>query len=58
MDQIHDGYFSTYGSEFKKDSKLIIINSALIDEKTKLMNLHNIVDVSTEIWNENEFKKL
>ncbi|PVW11503.1 hypothetical protein [Marixanthomonas spongiae] len=56
--KIYNDYFSTYGSEYKKDSSLIIFNSALIDEKTQLMSLHNIVEVSTEIWNGTEFKKI
>lgn len=56
--KIYDGYFSAYDSEFKKDSKLIITNSALIDKKTKLINLHNLVEVSTEIWNGSAFIKL
>ncbi|SFC94520.1 hypothetical protein SAMN04487907_1211 [Zunongwangia mangrovi] len=53
--KIYNGYFSTYGSEFRIDSKLIIFNPTLIDEETKLMSLHHIAKVRTEIWNGSEF---
>lgn len=56
--KMYNDYFAAYGTEFKKDSKLIIFNSALIDEKTKLIQLHNIEEVSTEVWNGKEFKKI
>lgn len=55
--KIYSNYFSTFGSEFKKDSRMIILNSGLIDENTKLINFHNMVDVSVELWNGSKFIK-
>jgi hypothetical protein len=55
--KIYSGYFSTYGSEFKKESRMIILNSALIDQNTKLISFHNIVALSVEFWNGSEFIK-
>lgn len=56
--KIYAGYFSAFGSEFKKDSRMIILNSGLIDEKTKLINFHNMIDLSVELWNGTEFIKV
>ena len=56
--KIYNGYFSAYGSEFKKDSRMIIINSGLIDEETNLIQFQNIVDLSVAVWNGSEFIKM
>jgi hypothetical protein len=56
--KIYDAYASAYGSEFRKDSNLIIINSALIDEETKLIELQNVAEVRTEIWDGAKFNPL
>jgi hypothetical protein len=55
--KIYANYFSAFGSEFRKDSRMIIINSGLIDEETKLINFHNMVELSVELWNGTEFIK-
>jgi hypothetical protein len=36
---------------------MIILNSALIDQNTKLISFHNIVALSVEFWNGSEFIK-
>lgn len=56
--KIYKGYFSSLGSEFKKDSQLIIFNSGLINTETQLMILHKITKVYSAIWNGTEFLKL
>lgn len=55
--KIYADYFSTFGSEFRKDSRMIILNSGLIDEKKELINFHNMVELSVELWNGSEFIK-
>ena len=55
--KIYADYFSTFGSEFRKDSRMIILNSGLMDEKTKLINFHNMVELRVELWNGSEFIK-
>ncbi|AGC78370.1 hypothetical protein DDD_3243 [Nonlabens dokdonensis DSW-6] len=55
--EIYDGYSSTLGSKFKKDSKLILFNSKLINEETKLIKFHNMVDLRIETWNGSKFVK-
>jgi hypothetical protein len=55
--KIYEGYYSSLGSEFKKDSRMIIINSGLIDETTNVIDDQNMVDLSVELWNGSEFIK-
>ena len=55
--KIYADYFSTFGSEFRKDSRMIILNSGLNDGKTELINSHYKVELSIELWNGSEFIK-
>jgi hypothetical protein len=55
--KIYEGYYSSLGSEFKKDSHMIIINSGLIDETTNVIDDQNMVDLRVELWNGSEFIK-
>ena len=55
--KIYEGYYSSLGSEFKKDSHMIIINSGLIDETTNVIDDQNMVDLRVELWIGSEFIK-
>ncbi|KDN55730.1 hypothetical protein [Flavobacterium seoulense] len=52
---IYDDYSTAYGSDFKKDSKLIIMNSGIIDTETKLIPFHTIVNLEYKLWEETKF---
>jgi hypothetical protein len=54
-----DGEFVTsMGSNFKKNSSLIIENYGAIDKKNLLIELHGRLEVNHVNWNGKEFKKL
>ncbi|WP_162623208.1 hypothetical protein [Confluentibacter sediminis] len=55
--KIYGDYLSALGSEFRKDSRMIILNSGLIDEETELINFHNMAELSVKLWNGSEFIK-
>lgn len=54
--KIYDGYGTSLGAEFRKDSKLLISNVAAIDTQTNLIRLCAYCEVSHEIWTGTEFK--
>lgn len=56
--KIYDDYLTAYGSEFRKDSKLIILNSGLIEPNKKLIWFHSVVDLEYKIWDKNKFQDI
>ncbi len=55
---IFGGYGTALGSEFKKDSKMIIRNVGAIDTTTSLIEVCAYCDVSHEIWTGTEFEEV
>ncbi len=56
--KIFPGYDATMGTDFRKDSKLIIKNFGAIDTTTNLIEVCSFCEVSHEVWSNNEFKIL
>jgi hypothetical protein len=56
--KIFGGYDSTLGSEFKKDSKMIIKNIGAIDTKSNLIDVCAFCEVSHEVWTGIEFNEV
>ncbi len=56
--EIFGGYGTALGSEFKKDSKMIIRNVGAIDTTTSLIEVCAYCDVNHEIWTGTEFKEV
>lgn len=56
--KIFMGYDSTLGTDFKKDSKMIIKNIGAIDTKTNLIEVCAFCEVSHEVWTGIEFKEV
>ncbi len=56
--KIYGGYGTALGSEFKKNSKMIIRNSGAIDTTTNLIEVCAYCDVNHEIWTGTEFKEV
>jgi hypothetical protein len=53
--EIIDGYQSSFGSEFKKDSKLIIFNSGLVDEDSKSISTDQFAKLEFKLLENNTF---
>lgn len=53
--KIYNGFSTSLGSEFKKDSKMIIRNVGAIDTTTNLIEVCAYCEVSHEIWTGTEF---
>ena len=56
--KIFDGYGTSLGSEFRKDSKMIIRNVGAIDTTTNLIEVCAYCEVNHEIWTGAEFKEI
>ncbi|WP_268121954.1 hypothetical protein [Roseivirga pacifica] len=56
--EIIEGYQTSLGSDFRKDSKLIIMNSAAIDPNTNLIEICSYCTVSEEVWTGKGFEGL
>ncbi len=56
--KIFGGYGTSLGSEFRKDSKLIIKNFGAIDSKTNLIELCAYCEVYHEIWTGTKFEEV
>ena len=56
--KIFGGYGTALGSEFKKDSKMIIRNVGAIDTTTNLIEVCAYCEVNHEIWTGTEFKEV
>ncbi len=56
--KIYGDYSTAYGSEFRKDSKLIILNSELIEPNKKLIWFHSMVNLEYKIWDKNKFQNI
>ncbi len=56
--RIFDGVDSTFGSKFKKDSKMIVINVEAIDTAINLIGVYGYSPVSHEIWTGTQFKTI
>lgn len=56
--EIIEGYQTSLGSDFRKDSELIIMNSAAIDPNTNLIEICSYCTVSEEIWSGKGFEGL
>ncbi|MEM7105719.1 MAG: hypothetical protein AAF502_21455 [Bacteroidota bacterium] len=56
--QIFGGYGTSLGSEFKKDSKMIIKNVGAIDRTTNLIEVCAYCEVAHEIWTGTAFKEI
>ena len=54
--KIYDGYQTSYGSKFEKNSKLIIKNAGAIDTNTNLILMCASCEVYEEIWTGTKFK--
>ena len=52
---IYNEYQSSLGSEFKKDSNLIILNSDYIEEKAQYIPLYQLEKFELKIWKETTF---
>jgi len=55
---IYDGYTSSLGSEFKKESKYIIFNTGDEEEKNAFipMNMNRNIQIILKVWEGNTFK--
>jgi len=53
--EIFNGYQSSLGSEFKKDSKRIIINSDMIEENTLYIPLYQLEKFKLQSWDGTKF---
>ncbi|WP_051568652.1 hypothetical protein [Crocinitomix catalasitica] len=56
--EIFGGYGTSLGSEFKKDSKMIIRNIGALDTSTKLIEVCAYCEVNHEIWTGTEFEEV
>ncbi len=56
--EIFSDYISTLGSEFRVDSKLIILNAELENKDSKYIQLNHFTRVKIKVWKENQFKSL
>ena len=56
--EIFGGYGTSLGSEFRKDSKMIIRNVGAIDTTTNLIDVCAYCDVNHKIWTGREFKEV
>jgi len=56
--KIFDGYGTALGSEFKKDSEMIIRNVGAIDTTTNLIKLCAYCDVTHEVWTGTTFEEI
>ena len=56
--KIFGGYGTSLGSEFRKDSKMIIRNVGAIDTSTNLIEVSAFYEVNHEIWTGLEFKEV
>lgn len=56
--KIFGGYGTSLGSEFRKDSKMIIRNVGAIDTTTNLIEVCAYCEVKHEIWTGTEFKEV
>jgi len=54
--KIFGGYGTSFGSEFKKDSRMIIRNFGAIDTMTNLIEVCAYCEVDHEIWTGTKFK--
>ncbi|NKI26397.1 hypothetical protein HCG49_07465 [Arenibacter sp. 6A1] len=56
--KIFEGYGTALGSEFRKDSNMIIKNIGAIDMETNLIEVFAPSDVSHQVWTGTEFKEI
>ena len=58
--EIFDGLETTYGIDFKKDSRLVIKNEGVLDRKTNLIEIHGAewYELSHVLWDGKRFKDL
>ncbi len=56
--KIFGGYRTSFGSEFRRDSRLIIKNYGAIDSKTNLIELCAYCEVYHEIWTGTKFEEV
>ncbi len=56
--EIIDGYQSSLGSEFRKNSKLIIFNSDFIEENSEYIPLYQFKKFELKLWKNNGFESL
>ena len=54
--EIFDGYQSSLGSEFKKDSESIIMNSDIIEGDSQYIPLYQFKDFDLKVWKNTTFK--
>ena len=53
--QIFDGYQTSLGSEFRKDSKFIIMDSDILEGNTEYIPLYQLQKFRSQVWNGKEF---
>lgn len=56
--EIIDGYQSSLGSEFRKDSEFVILNSDVIEENTEYIPLYQLKKFQLKVWKNDAFKEL
>ena len=56
--EIFGGYGTSLGSEFRKDSRMIIRNVEAIDTATNLIRSCTFCGVNHEIWTGTEFEEI
>ncbi|MGN7515073.1 MAG: hypothetical protein ACTHOM_11890 [Allomuricauda sp.] len=56
--EIYDGLVTSLGSEFKKDSELLIKNIGALDTETNLIDVCSYCEVTHEVWTGNSFKEV
>lgn len=56
--EIFGGYGTSLGSEYRKDSKMIIRNVGAIDTTTNLIEVCAYCEVNHEVWTGTEFKEV
>ncbi|MCB0662860.1 MAG: hypothetical protein KDC24_08980 [Saprospiraceae bacterium] len=56
--KIYDGYSTSLGAEFRKDSRLLIANVGAINPATKMIELCPYCEVSHEVWTGTRFKEI
>nr|WP_297785153.1 hypothetical protein [uncultured Allomuricauda sp.] len=56
--EIYDGPVTSLGSEFKKDSKLLIKNIGALDTETNLIEVCSYCEVTHEVWTGNSFERV
>lgn len=56
--KIYDGFVTSLGSEFQKDSKMIIMNVGALDKDTNLIEVSSYGEVTQEVWTDSSFNKI